>query len=206
MMTSTIRHPARAFIGAAALALALVSSLPVSAQDATPAAPAPDATQPAPVPDVVQQATPVPDVAQPEPPASQLAAAREVVISSGMSRSFGPMVPQLSEQIVPMLTRTRPELTADLTEVVKELGPEFTKDGDEMTNIAAHIYARRMSEAELKETAAFFNSPVGKKYVDIQPPLLDDLVVAMQSWTNKLSSIMMTRVRQEMIKKGHNDF
>jgi hypothetical protein len=196
MMTSTIRHPARARI-AAALALALVSSLPALAQNATQPAAAPNAAQPT---------AAVPDVAQPEPPASTLAAAREVVISSGMSRSFAPMVPQLSEQIVPMLTRTRPELTTDLTAVVTQLGPEFVKDGDEMIDIAAHIYARRMSEADLKETAAFFNSPAGKKYVEVQPPLLDELVVAMQSWTNKLSSIMMTRVRQEMIKKGHSDF
>jgi uncharacterized protein len=196
MMTSTIRHPARACI-AAALALALVSSLPALAQDATQPAAAPGAAQPA---------AAVPDVAQPEPPASALAAARDVVISSGMSRSFAPMVPQLSEQIVPMLTRTRPELTTDLTAVVNQLGPEFVKDGDEMIDIAAHIYARRMSEADLKAAAAFFNSPAGKKYVEVQPPLLDELVVAMQSWTNKLSSIMMTRVRQEMIKKGHTDF
>jgi hypothetical protein len=198
MMTSTIRHPARAFI-AATLALALASSVPASAQDATQPAAAPSPAAPA-------QPADATDANLPEPPASTLAAAREVVMSSGMSRSFAPMVPQLSEQIVPMLTRTRPELTADLTAVVKQLGPEFTKDGEEMVDIAAHIYARRMSEDELKATAAFFNSPVGKKYVEIQPPLLDELVVAMQSWTNKLSSIMMIRVRQEMVKKGHNDF
>ncbi|WP_131194103.1 DUF2059 domain-containing protein [Lichenihabitans psoromatis] len=176
----------RVAFGLSALVLALGTGLPAFAQTATPA--------------------PVPDVSQPEPPASALAAARDVVVSSGMSRSFEPMVPQLTEQIVPMLTRTRPELTADLTVVLKDLQPEFVKDGEQMTDIAAHIYARRMSEQELKDTAAFFNSPVGKKYVDIQPAMLDELVVAMQSWTQKLSSIMMTRVRQEMIKKGHNDF
>ena len=173
---------------ACSLMLVASSQAPASAQAA--------ATSPA----------PIPDVGQPEPPATQLAAARDVVLSSGMARSFAPMVPQLTEQIVPLFTKTRPELTTDLKATLQELQPEFTRDGDQMIDIAAHIYARRMSEAELKDTAAFFNSPVGKKYVEVQPPMLDELVVAMQSWTQKLSSTMMTRVREEMIKKGHNNF
>ena len=149
---------------------------------------------------------PVPEVSQPEPPAAQLAAARDVVMASGMARSFTPMVPELVDQIVPLMTRTRPELAKDLTAVVDQLRPEFIQDGDKMIDVAAHIYARQMGEQELKDTAAFFNSPVGKKYVDAQPKMLDELVVAMQSWTQSMSNTMMVRVRQEMIKKGHNDF
>ena len=170
----------------AAVLLAVLSGAASAQQAPAPAAPAPA----------------IPPISQPEPPASQLAAAREVVIASGMSRSFAPMVPQLREQIVPMLTRTRPDLTKDLTEVVAQLGPEFDKKTDDMVDIAAHIYARRMSEEELKQTAAFFSSPVGKKYVEVQPEMLDELVVSMQSWTQQISNYMMTRVRQEMQKRG----
>ena len=43
------------------------------------------------------------------------------------------------------------------------LQPEFAKKTDEMIDIAAKIYARGMSEDELKATAAFFNSSAGKK-------------------------------------------
>lgn len=174
-------------VRAAVLALALCSPRIAGAQDA--------ASPP-----------PVPEVSQPEPPAAQLAAARDVVAASGMARSFTPMVPQLVEQIVPIMTRTRPELVKDLAAVVDQLRPEFIKDGDQMIDIAAHIYARQMSEQELKDAAAFFNSPVGKRYVAVQPQMLDELVVAMQSWTQSMSNTMMVRVRQEMIKKGHNDF
>lgn len=146
----------------------------------------------------------IPQVGQPEPPAPQLAAARDLVMASGMGRSFEPMVPQLSDQIIPMLTRTRPELKPNLAVVMKQLGPEFTKKGDEMIDIAAHVYARRMSEQELKDAAAFFNSPVGKKYVEVQPGMLDELVVAMQSFTQTLSTYMMNRVHAEMKAKGQD--
>ena len=146
----------------------------------------------------------VPDVGQPEVPLAQLAAARQLVIASGMSRSFEPMVPQLTQQIVPLLTRTRPELKDNLQVVIKQLEPEFAKKGEEMTDIAAKIYARRMSQDELEKAAAFFDSPVGKKYVEVQPAMLDEVVVAMQTWTQSLSSFMMQRVHDEMKAKGQD--
>jgi hypothetical protein len=67
----------------------------------------------------------------------------------------------------------------------------------------AAIYARAMTEAELKETIAFFRSPAGKKYVETQPAVLDDLVRAMQAWSQDLAEYVMIRVRAEMQKKGH---
>ena len=34
--------------------------------------------------------------------------------------------------------------------------------------------------------------------------MLDQLVVAMQDWTQKMSADMMARVRDEMKKRGHD--
>ena len=186
-------------VATAAVLLALMAVCgPVRAQQA-PAAPA-DSTTATPAAPV----TPLPSLPQPQPdvPPAQLAAARDVVVSSGMARSFEPMVPQLEEQIPLVVTRTRPEFAKDLTGVLAGLQPEFAKKTDEMIDIAAKIYARGMSEDELKATAAFFNSPAGKKYVDAQPIMLDQLVVAMQAWTQETSSYMMKRVQAEMEKKG----
>lgn len=170
----------------AALALVALLIAPARAQTATAPAPA------------------IPQVGQPEPPASAVEAGRQLVIASGMARSFEPMVPQLSGQIIPMVTKTRPELTANLTVVMKQLQPEFVKKGEEMNSIAGRIYARSMSEQELRDAAAFFNSPVGKKYVEVQPIMLDQLVVSMQSWTQDLSTFMMQRIHDEMKKKGQD--
>ena len=111
--------------------------------------------------------------------------------------------PQPDEEQIPLVvTRTRPEFAKELTGVLAGLQPEFAKKSDEMIDIAAKIYARGMSEDELKTTAAFFNSPAGKKYVDAQPLMLDQLVVAMQAWTQETSSYLMKRVQVEMEKRG----
>lgn len=138
-----------------------------------------------------------------QPAASHLAAARDVVEGSGIARSFAPMIPQFMSQISANVTRTRPELIPDMKAVMTQLQPEFEKQAGEMIDTAARIIAGKMNETELKDAAAFFKSASGKKYVESQPLFLDELVAAMQGWTEKLSTEMMTRVRAEMKKKGH---
>ena len=142
-----------------------------------------------------------PSPAAPSP--SHLAAARALVVACGMSRSFSIIIPQFMDQIASSLTQTRPELRHDLNDVLTGLKPEFDKQADEMVDIAAQIYVKQMGEPDLKAAVAFFESPAGKKYVETQPAFLTEVVTAMQGWQGKISTDMMTRVRAEMKKKGH---
>ncbi len=107
------------------------------------------------------------------------------------------------DQIAQSLVQTRPEIAKDLEEVLTQLKPEFDHQADEMIDTAAQIYVKQMSEPDLKAADAFFESPAGKKYVETQPAFLSEVVTAMQDWQNKISTGMMTRVREEMKKKGH---
>ena len=188
---------------ATAAVLLALAAVPASAQTPPVAAPAPVAPVTPPAAQVAPALPPpVPALPQPDVSPEKLAAARQVVVSSGMARSFEPMVPQLEEQIPSVVTRTRPDLSKDLTAVLAQLQPEFNQKTSEMLDIAARIYARRMSEEDLKATAAFFDSPAGKQYVLAQPLMLDELVVSMQAWTQEVSAFMMKRVQTEMEKKG----
>ena len=174
-----------------ALALAaLLAATPALAQT-RPAAPAPAAPAPA--------AQPSPS--QPGP--SHLAVAREVMLSSGIARSFDSMLPVFAEQIKQAAV-TRPELSKDLDAVLEGLQPEMEMQKQEMINVAARIYATRLSEAELKDIAAFFRTSSGRRYVETQPQVLDDMVQQMQAWTQQVSQYVMVRVRAEMGKRGHN--
>lgn len=175
---------------------------PAPAQAQKPPAPA---AKPAPKPATPAQAPQTPAAnapAQPEISPSHLALAREAMLNSGLARSFDSIIPALSEQIKKN-TVTRPELSKDLDEVLKGLAPESEMQKQRMVDIAARIYAQRLSEAELKDIVAFFRSPAGKRYVETQPQLLDELVGAMQDWTQEVSEYLMVRVRAEMAKRGH---
>lgn len=163
---------------------------PATQQQAAPAAPAP--------PDSAPTGT----VA--EPTAAHVEAARELILATGISRSFQIIIPEFMDQIGVTLTQTRPELTGDLTVVLGDLKPEFDKQADEMIDLSARIYAHLLSEQDIRAILAFFKSEAGNKYVNAQPFFLNQLVAGMQAWQQKISVNMMTRVREEMKKKGHD--
>ncbi|WP_438344974.1 DUF2059 domain-containing protein [Methylorubrum populi] len=139
---------------------------------------------------------------EPDVSPSHLALAREVMLSSGIARSFDSIIPTMAEQIRKNAV-TRPDLAKDLDEVLKGLDPEMELQKQRLITIAARIYAKRLNEAELKDIVAFFRSPAGKRYVETQPQILDDMVGAMQDWTQEVSEYIMVRTRAEMGKRGH---
>jgi hypothetical protein len=66
----------------------------------------------------------------------------------------------------------------------------------------ARALASRLSEAELKQTLDYFDSPAGKKYTAAQAPVLEMLASSGGLWRQKLTKIMLDRTREEMKKKG----
>jgi hypothetical protein len=157
------------------------------------------AQQPATAP-LAKPASPAPVAATPQ----QMSLARDVVLYSGIARSFEVVVPQYLDQIGTRLTQTRPDLIKDLNVVMGQVKPEFDKRVDEMIDNAARIYAARLNEPQLKDAAAFFKSPAGVAYVQAQPAMMSDLFPAMQAWQKQMSEDMVTRIRAEMKKKGHD--
>ncbi|MGC5778414.1 DUF2059 domain-containing protein [Methylobacterium sp. NFXW15] len=134
--------------------------------------------------------------------ANHLALAREVMLSSGIARSFDSIIPSFADQIRKQAI-TRPEIQKDLEEVLIAIQPEMELQKQRLIDIAARTYAAKFSEAELTDIANFFRSPAGKRYVEMQPALLDEMVRAMQGWTEEVSEYIMVRVRAEMAKRGH---
>ena len=175
-------------LNGAALAQAPAQKPAAAKPGATPAAPAPAPSTPA--------------AQTPAYSASHLAVAREVMLSSGIARSFDSIIPAFGDRIRQNAV-TRPELAKDLDSVLASLEPELELQKQAMIDVASRIYASRLTEAELNEIAAFFRSPAGNRYVETQPQVLDDIVGAMQTWTQDVSEYVMVRVRAEMAKKGH---
>jgi len=137
-----------------------------------------------------------------DPSPAAIADARTIILTSGIARSFDAVVPQMLGVLERNALATRPEIKDKLHATLLKIEPEFVKTEDQIINAAALSLAKRMSEEDLKATAAFFQSPAGKKYVEAQPAALTDIVAALQGWQQKLSTDMMTRVRDELKKQG----
>jgi uncharacterized protein len=137
-----------------------------------------------------------------DPTPAALADARAVIISSGISRSFDGVVTNMLGLLERNVLATRPEIKDKLHTTILALVPDFMKTEGQVVDAAALSLAKRMSSDDLKATAAFFQSPAGKNYVEAQPAALQEIVAAVQGWQQKLSTDMMTRVREEMKKQG----
>lgn len=145
----------------------------------------------------------VPALAQQAPTPEHLKAAREVVISSGLSGSFESIYAEFVAGVRQNIGSTRPELKKDMDEVLTALKAEADLRRDEIVDSSARIFASKMTEADLKEIAAFFNSPVGQRYNSYRPQVIDEIFALLQPWSTATSNRLYDLFQAEMRKRGH---
>lgn len=71
---------------------------------------------------------------------------------------------------------------------------EYVQDGDAFSNSVAEVYARHFSQQELSDLAAFYQSRVGKKYVEEMPGLAKEI--------SNLQSDIVEKAEQDFRKKA----
>jgi uncharacterized protein len=141
--------------------------------------------------------------AQAQPSAAQIQIARDVVEASGAARAFDPIVPTILQQAINAFVPQNPDLQKPIVESVQTIAPAFEKRRSEIIDIVARVYATKFTEAELKEILVFYRSTVGKKFVAVQPAVLEDSFRRTQEWSAKISEEIVTALRAEMKKRGH---
>lgn len=132
-----------------------------------------------------------------------LQAAREVVDLTGVTGSLNSIYAEFKDRTRQIVGITRPEMAKDMNEVIDSLKPEADKKHDEINTAAVEIFARRMTEADLKEVATFFKSPVGQRYNAARPQALEELYNKVETWSVETSNFLFDRFTQEMRKRGH---
>ncbi len=138
-----------------------------------------------------------------EPTSNALTLAAKLIADIGLKASVDSEAPTLAGEIQNQLSQLHPEMGSTLHESLMQILPEFqTADASVLADLA-HVLASKMSEQELKDTLAFFESETGKKYLAVQPVLLQELAISAQAWRPKLANDMMSRLRDEMKKKGY---
>ncbi|HVV62247.1 MAG TPA: DUF2059 domain-containing protein [Pseudolabrys sp.] len=142
--------------------------------------------------------------AQQQPSPAAIATAKEIITLTGATNLFTPIVPGVVEQAKILFLQQNPALGNDLNAVAADLRTQLTPRLSEVTDEVAKLYATNFSEKELKDLLAFYKSPLGSKLIKDQPIIAEASVRFAQNWANKLSEEVMTMMRAEMKKKGHN--
>ncbi|HEY6994817.1 MAG TPA: DUF2059 domain-containing protein [Xanthobacteraceae bacterium] len=139
-----------------------------------------------------------------QPSASAVATAKELITIKGAAAIYDPLVPGVVEQAKRVLLQANPTLGKDLNEVALKLRAEYAPRGAEIINDVAKLYAAKFTEQELKDALAFYKSPLGRKLLAEEPGILDQSMKNTQTWADQLSQEVITRIRVEMKKRGHD--
>jgi hypothetical protein len=142
------------------------------------------------------------DAQQPSP--SAIATAKEVITAKGAAALYGPLVSGVIERTKGIFLQTNPMLGKDLNEVAAKLHNEYGPRSAEIVNEVAKLYASRFTEQELKDTLAFYKSPLGRKLIVEEPAILDQSMKTAQTWAENLSQEVIAKMRAEMKKRGHD--
>jgi hypothetical protein len=72
----------------------------------------------------------------------------------------------------------------------------------EFTDLAARVYAKHFTVADLEQLIAFYNSPIGKKLLAEQGAMLAEMGQLGQAWGRNVATDVMRKLAPEFQKRG----
>jgi hypothetical protein len=139
-----------------------------------------------------------------QPSAAATATATELVKLKGANALYEPLVAGIVEKAKGMFLQTNPMLSKDLNEVAAKLRADLAPRTSELLTETARRYTGRFTEQELKDALAFYKSPLGHKLLVEEPGIADQSMRSMASWADKLAEEVVSKMRAEMRKRGHD--
>lgn len=89
------------------------------------------------------------------------------------------------KQTIEAIRKVRPDLPEKALRIVNEVATEHLKDStlsDQLFNRLIPIYAKYFSHDDIKAMLAFYDTPIGRKTIEVMPRLLADSMQAGQEW------------------------
>jgi hypothetical protein len=145
---------------------------------------------------------PAPAGASPSP--ASLLLAKQIVEIKGVQNIFAPLVRGVVDKTRDMFMQTNFMWSKDLNEVAAIEEKKFAPRVSELVDATARIYATHFTEPELKQLLVFYQSPVGRKALVEEPKVVQESMASAGSWGDNLSQEVITDMRREMKKRGHD--
>lgn len=138
----------------------------------------------------------------PPPSASAVAAATELLTIKKANQIYQNIVPTVIQRTKDAILQTNVNYQKDLNEIALKLASEFAGKRDEVAKAMAEIYATNFTEQELRELIAFYKSPLGQKFLDVEPKSIAGSIAFMNDWANAFSNEVAAKFRAEMRARG----
>jgi uncharacterized protein len=146
-------------------------------------------------------ALPAPARAQ-APNAARLAAAKEMMQVAGVAKQFDEVMPVLARHLSQSFVAVAPDKADEIREVFNQLAVKFVDRKGELIDQIAAVYAEELTLEELTAIAAFYRSPVGVKFIEVQPRVMRQAMALGQRWGAQLGREIEEEARRELKKRG----
>lgn len=90
---------------------------------------------------------------------------------------------------------------AQYSDVPTEFWDKFSAEikADDLVAMIIPIYSKYYEESELDELIRFYKTPVGKKVIAVMPQIMQESMMAGQTWGQKIGE----KVAKELMEKGY---
>src|ERR1700694_1408721 len=137
------------------------------------------------------------------PSPDAMTAARSLVTTMKLPEQYKALLPAILLGLRRTLTQDRPEIESDYDSMKPMVEAAFTPYYTAMLNDVAAVYASNFSVAEMRDMEAFFQRPVGQKYLEKAPAVTQQISQVTQDASRRAADDLRTRLTEALRLKGH---
>ena len=134
--------------------------------------------------------------------APRLAAAKNLMEIAGVARQFDELMPLLMRQLAQSFLAIAPDKSEEIQQVFAQLNTRFIDRKGELIDQIAAVYAEKLTLDDLTAIVAFYKSPVGTKFVSLQPDIMRQSMILGQRWGAQIGREVEEEARRELKKRG----
>lgn len=124
----------------------------------------------------------------------------EAIKTADQMRAIFPIIVQ---QLKPIVTKGNPAIERDFDALAPAMTGLLNDRMGELTSAIAAVYARNFSVDDMRQLAAFFRTPVGVKYLEKAPVLVQESMQIGNRFGQETAGDLERRVKEELRKRGH---
>jgi hypothetical protein len=137
------------------------------------------------------------------PSPEAMTAARSLVTTMKLPEQYKALLPAILLGLRRTLTQDRPEIESDYDSMKPMVDAAFTPYYTAMLDSVAAIYASNYTVAEMRDIEAFFQRPVGQKYLEKAPAVAQQIGQVTEDASRKAADDLRTRLTEALRQKGH---
>jgi hypothetical protein len=137
------------------------------------------------------------------PSPESTAAAKELINTINLADQFKNLMPMIMKNLKPAIVQGRSEVDRDYDAMVPVLLEASQARIGELIEAVAIIYSSNFSAEELRAVIAFYKTPVGQKFLQKQPFMMQQTMTVGQKFGQSIAADMQKRMIEELRKKGH---